>query len=109
MKTAVDAQATAAPTDLDLARRVHLFLTANRRGFHDVNVRAQSGTVRLSGPVSSFFLRQMAFMLAKKVVGVHLVIDDLDVDPLETAPSRTKESTPGDAQGVDEYIPTDWQ
>jgi hypothetical protein len=81
MTTTTDAQASAHAADIDLATRVRLSLAANRRGFTNVSVWAQSGTVRLSGRVRLFFLRQMAITLAKKVVGVHQVVDDLEVDP----------------------------
>ena len=92
LKPIADPQTSNDATDDDLATRVQRFLTANRRGFSELSICAQSGTVRLSGPVSSFFLRQTAIALAKKVVGVYNVVDDLKVDPQETGAPRTSRS-----------------
>jgi len=36
--------------------------------------------VRLSGPIRSILLRQLAIALSKQVVGVRRVVDDLEVD-----------------------------
>ena len=80
MNTAAKSQARSEATNADLARTVHPALCANRNGCSRIVVRVEEGTVRLSGPVRSFFLRQMAIALAKQVVGVRQVIDDLEVD-----------------------------
>ena len=80
MNTATKAQPCSEATNADLARTVHRALCANRNGCRRIVVRVEEGIVRLSGPVHSFFLRQIAIALAKQVVGVRQVIDDLEVD-----------------------------
>ena len=67
-------------TDADLARNVRLVLSTNRRCYTGVRVRAEDRTVRLSGSVDSFFIRQMAIALAKQTAGVRQIVDDLEVD-----------------------------
>jgi len=67
-------------TDADLARTVRLALCANRNGCSRIKVWADNGTVRLSGPIRSILLRQLAIALSKQVVGVRRVVDDLEVD-----------------------------
>jgi osmotically-inducible protein OsmY len=66
--------------DAELAKAVQLFLNANRTGYRRIIVWAEEGTVSLSGSVRSFFLRQMAVVLAKRVAGVRHVVDGLEVD-----------------------------
>ena len=66
-------------TDFDLARRVKAFLDAKRTCFRRVDVVVIAGTVRLSGPVDSFFLRQIATTLVSHVAGVRRVDDCLEV------------------------------
>lgn len=44
-----------------------------------VSVRAERGTVRLEGTVSSYHLKQLAFQVARHVPGVVTVRDELDV------------------------------
>ncbi len=73
MKQLFDGESRA---DADLARNVRLFLGAHRNWFQRISVWAESGTVRLPGPVGSFFLRQMAM----RVAGVRYVVDDFEVD-----------------------------
>jgi len=90
MKPIADAQAFADATDADLVRRVRLFLTANRGGLSELGVWAQSGTIGLSGRVRSFYLRQMAIALAKQVAGVRRVVDDLEVDLVESGSRRAR-------------------
>jgi len=78
-------------TDTELAKKVQLFLSGNRRGLSRIDVYAEQGSVKLSGTVWSFFLRQLAVSVAKRVTGVHGVIDDLLVDTaiIETKTLRT--------------------
>ncbi len=66
--------------DTELAKKVQHLLIASRGGYRWVNVQAEAGTVRLLGPVRSFFLRQLAVVLAKQVIGVRNVIDQLEVE-----------------------------
>jgi hypothetical protein len=68
------------PADSDLARRVSCELSAFCRGFRRIEAWAESGIVTLSGPVKSYYSRQMAVVTANRVGGVHRVIDNLDVD-----------------------------
>ena len=75
----------------ELAKKVRLFLNANRRGFGRVSVWAEGETVRLAGPVESFYLRQMAAALAKRVAGVRYVVDDLEVDLEDVGAHRKAE------------------
>lgn len=70
-----------------LANRVKVFLAAQRGGFRRINVHAEADTVRLSGSVTSFFLRQAAVVMAKRVAGVRNIIDDLVVEGEEALPS----------------------
>ena len=80
MRPSVDVQSTVDMTDAELAKKVQLYLSANRSGFGRVNVCVEGETVRLAGPVDSFYLRQLAAALAKRVAGVRYVVDDLEVD-----------------------------
>ena len=80
MKPARDSRSVADAADADLAKAVQLFLNANRTGYRRIIVWAEEGTVSLSGSVRSFFLRQMAVVLAKRVAGVRHVVDGLEVD-----------------------------
>ena len=61
MRPVVDVQPDTA--DAELAKKVQLFLSANRRGFGRVSVWAEGGTVTLAGRIESFHLRQMAAAL----------------------------------------------
>src|SRR5687768_4382677 len=63
----------------ELQRRVKLHVSATRPELARIGVRAQGGTVRLSGQVASFHLRQLALEAAKHVAGVQCVVDDLEV------------------------------
>jgi osmotically-inducible protein OsmY len=80
MKPTFDREFRVDSADADLVRNVRLFLGARHSGFQRIGVRAESGTVRLCGPVGSFFLRQMAIAMAKRVAGVRHVVDDLEVE-----------------------------
>lgn len=80
MKTDTEPQLPPELVDTALANRVKLFLVAQRGSFRELGVWADAGTVTLSGPVNSFFLRQTAIAMAKRVAGVRNVIDDLDVE-----------------------------
>jgi osmotically-inducible protein OsmY len=89
MKTSGEARCLANSEDMELARRVQLFLYAKRGGFQRISVGAEAGAVRLSGPVGSYFLRQTAVSLAKRVAGVRCVVDELQVYLNEADPSRS--------------------
>jgi osmotically-inducible protein OsmY len=74
--------------DKELAKRVRLFLCVNRNGFRRIVVLSEGGVVRLCGLVKSFYVRQMALMLAQRVAGVRQVVDNLEVDLSESLPRR---------------------
>lgn len=75
-----DVQVPVDSTDGDLAKKVELFLSAKRNGLRQISVWAGAGNVRLSGVVGSFFLRQLALEMTKRVAGVRHVVDDLEVE-----------------------------
>lgn len=80
MKPTTECRPFADTMDAELARAVQLFLNANRTGYRRIIVWAERGTVSLSGSVRSYFLRQMAVALAKRVAGVRHVVDGLEVE-----------------------------
>jgi osmotically-inducible protein OsmY len=63
----------------DLEHRVKLYLAATRPELACVSVRAQGSTVKLSGQVATFYLRQLALAAARRVAGVQYVADDIEV------------------------------
>ena len=76
--------------DQDLEHRVALFLTSQQpHAFREIKVRAQRGTVTLSGSVGSFYHKQLGYHAARRVAGVIQVTDALRVDtPQALAPHR---------------------
>jgi osmotically-inducible protein OsmY len=83
MKSTADVRPTANPIDAELAHQVKHFLNKSRGGCQRVEVQVDSGAVRLTGSVGSFFLRQAAIALAKQVSGDRHVLDELRVDSAE--------------------------
>lgn len=81
MNSVLDLPLPFASVDADLAKNVELFLNGIRGGFQSIGVSASGGTVKLSGFVASFYLRQLAVETTKHVAGVRRVIDELEVDP----------------------------
>jgi osmotically-inducible protein OsmY len=73
----------------DLEQRIKLHLKATRPEFKNVAVSVNSGTVRLSGQLASFYLRQLALAAAQRVAGVQRVRDAIEV-PLPTAVNAPK-------------------
>ncbi len=73
-------QTVAEVTSPELARKVKLFLHSHRKGFERIKVREDCGVITLSGHVGSFYLRQLAIALARRVAGVQRVTDVLQVD-----------------------------
>jgi osmotically-inducible protein OsmY len=69
----------AATADQDLAERVMLFLQLKRPELADLMVTADGGEVRLRGCVDSYYLRQLAISITKRVAGVVRVIDRIEV------------------------------
>ena len=90
MKPTIESPTHQDRTDVDLARRVKAFLDSKRSCFRRVDVVVAAGTVKLSGPVNSFFLRQIATALVSHVAGVRRVDDCLEV---------TDEATPSSSAG----------
>jgi osmotically-inducible protein OsmY len=81
----------------DLEQRVELYLAATRPELARIGVRASGGTVRLTGRVGSFYLRQLAQAAAKRVAGVQFVADDIEVALPRREPARQaaeQESSP---------------
>ena len=74
------ANTTDLPADDDLAKRVRLYLIEMRREFWSVLVSAEDGSIRLGGSVSSFYLRQLAVAVARRVAGVRHVEDTIFVE-----------------------------
>jgi osmotically-inducible protein OsmY len=83
-----EAQPRVDSTDADLAKDVQDSLNASRNGLRRIDVWAEAGVIRLCGPVGSFFLRQTAITITKRVDGVRRVVDELTVDqnPTDTHP-----------------------
>jgi hypothetical protein len=65
--------------ETELERRVKLYMAATRPELSRLGVRASGSTVRLTGRVGSFYLRQLALAAAQRVAGVQCVADDIEV------------------------------
>lgn len=65
--------------DNELETRVRLCLTDARPELNVIGVQAHGETVRLSGNLTSFYLRQLALEAAKRVPGVRSVVDCMEV------------------------------
>ena len=63
----------------ELAKRVRTSLAAKRGELSKLVVLADEGTVRLTGKVSSYHLRQIAITAAKQVAGVREVVDGVEI------------------------------
>jgi osmotically-inducible protein OsmY len=75
--------------DINLATRVKLFLTAMRSSLSSIAVSTPDDqTIRLTGDVDSFYLRQLAIGGAQRVAGVRKIEDRIRVHvrPLTVAP-----------------------
>ncbi len=70
--------------EFDLENRVTLHLHSLRPEFRNLRVEAQGGAVRLSGRVTSFYLRQLAFAATRRVAGVQRVSDAIEVPEAPT-------------------------
>ena len=81
-KTVVSSLPVAVPPlpDEELAKRVRLSLLAHRPELVTLQVDSlDPGTVRLAGEVQSFYARQIAVELARRVPGVRQVNDGIQV------------------------------
>jgi osmotically-inducible protein OsmY len=74
--------------DDDLLRRVKLSLYAKRAELASLLVRADGGIIRLSGFVSSFYVRQLAVSAVTHVAGVRRVVDEIAVPVLQERKPR---------------------
>jgi osmotically-inducible protein OsmY len=79
----------------ELEQRIKLHLAATRPELSRLDVRADGGTVRLSGQVASFYLRQLALSAVKRVAGVLCVSDDIEVPVLHVQNYRHASSGMG--------------
>lgn len=75
--------------DRDLQQRVSAFLaTRPHASLRTLAVEAQSGVVTLRGRVSSFYEKQLSFLLSSRVAGVTRLIDEIAVaekrEPLQS-------------------------
>lgn len=70
------------PADSDIELQVRDKLTATRRDFGNVAVLVKDGEVRLTGPVRSYHLRQMAIERTRCVPGVRQITDEMQVADL---------------------------
>jgi osmotically-inducible protein OsmY len=74
--------------DEDLRRRVRLFLAgSNRPGLRHVEVTVDGDTVLLSGKLNSFYEKQLANELSRRVAGVIRVDDRTQVNVQVARPS----------------------
>lgn len=71
--------------DVDLEMRVKLYLSSQRRELGKLLVRVEAGSVRLVGPVSSFYLRQLALAIVRRVAGVRHIVDEIEVPVLTSS------------------------
>lgn len=69
----------------DLERRVKLSLAATRPELARLSARVHGSTVKLSGHVASFYLRQLALAATQRVAGVRNVTDAIEVPVVRIA------------------------
>lgn len=75
MNPILDVKSVVELSDAELVKNVRLLLIASRNGFRGISIEADRGVVRLSGPIRSYFLRQTAVVMTKRMAGVRQVID----------------------------------
>ena len=68
--------------DEELKQRVVLHLTSCRPELCGIEVIVEDGTVTLRGELPTFFLRQLAIERTRRVAGVRLLVDGVEVLPL---------------------------
>ena len=75
--------------DFDLQRRVGAFLAGQHRpALRNLHVNAKAGIVTLRGNVPTFYEREIAVRIARRVAGVVKLIDEIIVGRLHIDPSR---------------------
>lgn len=70
------------PADEELRRRVIIHLANCRPELRELIVEVRDTTVTLSGELPTFFLRQLAIERTRRVTGVRLLVDHIDVPAL---------------------------
>lgn len=73
----------------ELRQRVVLHLAACRSELCGIEAIVEDGTVTLRGELPTFFLRQLAIERTRRVAGVRLLVDRIEVRPLPGAIQRT--------------------
>lgn len=63
----------------ELRERVVLHLVSCRPELRRVEVLVEDGSVTLRGELTTFFLRQLATERARRVAGVRLLVDQIEV------------------------------
>ena len=66
----------------ELKQRVILHLTSCRQELCGIEVIVEDGTVTLRGELPTFFIRQLAIERTRRVAGVRLLVDRIEVLPL---------------------------
>ncbi|MBC7857019.1 MAG: BON domain-containing protein [Pirellulaceae bacterium] len=75
------------PEDLELARRVKLFLASQPRpALRYLQVEANGSTVTLRGLVTTFYERQLAIQSSRRVAGVRKLVDEIVVQEIAPLP-----------------------
>lgn len=72
----------------ELRQRVVLHLTSCRSELCGIDAMVDDGTVTLRGELPTFFLRQLAIERTRRVAGVRLLIDRIEVRPLSDGIQR---------------------
>ena len=73
----------------ELRQRVVLHLTSCRSELCGIEAIVEDGTVTLRGELPTFFLRQLAIERTRRVAGVRLLVDRIEVLPLPGGIQRT--------------------
>ena len=85
--------ASISSADLDIERRVALFLDQRRLSCGTrLSISARRGVVTLRGMVPTFHQRQLIIEFTRHVAGAVQVIDELEVDPPRAASTRPRSS-----------------
>lgn len=73
-------QYSSSPEEIELARRVKLFLASQPRpALRYLRVTARGGSVSLQGVVTTYYERQLALQCSRRVAGVRELIDEIQV------------------------------
>lgn len=69
MTTTLPETSLIGPGEVDLAARVRLYLAAQRPELGKLLVEVEGESVRLAGPVKSYYVRQLALAVVGRVAG----------------------------------------